>query len=90
MDISQILGWTATVLFSVMLIPQMMKTIRMKDTTGVSLSLFINYLMANIIEFLYAFLIEKDPLLIKYFIATVTAVIYICIYVNFRKKKGEK
>ena len=90
MDISQILGWTATILFSLMLIPQMMKTIRMKDTTGVSLSLFIVYLIANIIAFIYAFLIEEDPLLIKYLIAVITAVIYICIYINFRKKKGEK
>ncbi|MEK7125838.1 MAG: PQ-loop repeat-containing protein [Patescibacteria group bacterium] len=35
-DLAQILGWIATFLFSVMLIPQMVKTIKVKDTSGVS------------------------------------------------------
>ena len=69
-----------------MLIPQILKTIKMKDTSGVSLSLFIIYLVANIIAFFYAYLIEEDPLLIKYSIATITAVIYISIYMYYRKR----
>ncbi|MBS3072994.1 hypothetical protein J4477_04130 [Candidatus Pacearchaeota archaeon] len=32
MDFAQILGWLATILFSVMLIPQIIKTIKFKDT----------------------------------------------------------
>ncbi len=49
MDLIQLLGWTATFLFSIMIIPQMIKTIRLKDTTGVSLLLFIIFLVANTI-----------------------------------------
>ena len=45
MDLAQILGWTATFLFSEMVIPQMIKTIKSKDTRGVSLLLFIIYLI---------------------------------------------
>jgi len=64
-EFSQILGWTATTLFSAMLIPQIVKTIRLKDTKGVSIALFIVYLIANIIALTYAFLINQSPLKIK-------------------------
>jgi len=87
MDAAQILGWIATILFSLMLIPQIIKTIRTKDTSGVSLSLFIIYLVANIIAFTYAFLIRQDPLLIKYFIAAITAITYISIFIYFKRSE---
>lgn len=85
MILSQILGWTATILFSLMIIPQMIKTIRMKDISGVSLPLFVIFLIANIIAFLYSYLIEQDPLLIKYSIAIITTIIYICIYIYYKE-----
>ncbi|HLC61295.1 MAG TPA: PQ-loop repeat-containing protein [Candidatus Nanoarchaeia archaeon] len=65
MELSQILGWTATLLFSIMIIPQMVKTIKLKDTSGVSLMLFIIFLVANAIALAYALLINQMPLIIK-------------------------
>ena len=90
MDIAQILGWIATILFSIMLVPQIIKTIRTKDTSGVSLMLFIIYLIANIFALAYAILIFQSPLVLKYSIAIFTAVLYIIlflIYFNQKKKK---
>ena len=88
MELSQILGWTATFLFSVMVIPQMIKTIKLKDSSGVSLLLFIIYLVANIIALVYAFMIQQTPLIVKYVIAIFTTVIYIALYwVYFKRKK---
>jgi len=81
----QLLGWIATILFSIMLIPQILKTIKCKDTSGVSLLLFITYLIANIIAFIYAILICENPLIIKYIIGIITAIVYIFIYVYYRK-----
>ena len=76
----QILGWIATILFSIMLIPQIIKTIRQKDTSGVSLLLFITYFIANIIAYVYAYMIDEDPLMIKYLIGIFTSIIYISVY----------
>ena len=88
MDLAQILGWTATFLFSVMVIPQMIKTIKSKDTRGVSLLLFIIYLIANIIALIYAFMIAQTPLIIKYIIAIATTIAYIIIFwVYYSRKK---
>ena len=85
MELAQILGWTATILFSVMIIPQIIKTIKSRDTKGVSLLLFIIYLVANIIAIIYALLINQYPLIIKYAIAIVTTVFYIGIFFYYWK-----
>ena len=85
MELAQILGWTATILFSVMIIPQIIKTIKSRDTKGVSLLLFIIYLVANIIAIIYALLINQYPLIIKYSIAIVTTVFYIGIFFYYWK-----
>ena len=81
--IDQILGWIATILFSIMLIPQIVKTIRTKDTSGVSLLLFVIYLVANIFALLYAIMIYQSPLILKYSIAIVTAVFYIILFLFY-------
>lgn len=88
MDLPQILGWIATFLFSIMIIPQMIRTVKSKDTSGVSLMMFIIFLIANIIALSYALLINQVPLIIKYIIALITTVIYLVLYgVYYRRKK---
>ncbi len=82
------LGWIATFLFSVMLIPQIIKTIKSKDTKGVSLLLFIIYLIANVIALIYAVMIAQPPLVIKYVIAIITTLVYIAIFMVYYKRKN--
>jgi len=92
MDLTQLLGWTATFLFSIMIIPQMIKTVKSKDTKGVSLWLFIIFLIANSIALVYASLIHQKPLIIKYVLAIITTVTYIILFVVYsqRKKREEQ
>lgn len=88
MELAQILGWIATFLFSIMVIPQIIKTIKLKDTSGVSLALFIIYLNANIVALVYAYMINQPPLIIKYIVAIITTIIYITLFwVYYRRKK---
>lgn len=87
MDTAQILGWIATFLFSIMVIPQIIKTIKSKDTNGVSLLLFIIFLIANIIALVYAIMISQPPLIIKYIVAIVTTIIYIAIFLFYYTQK---
>ena len=90
MDLAQILGWIATFLFSVMIVPQIVKTIRSKDTKGVSLLLFIIYLVANIIALTYALLIQQGPLVIKYIIAIDTTLVYIAIFLAYSMRNRKR
>ena len=87
MDTAQILGWISTFLFSIMIIPQMIKTIKRKDTSGVSLMLFVIFLIANVIALTYAFMINQFPLIIKYVIAIITTIVYIGLYFYYYTKE---
>lgn len=89
MDTAQILGWIATFLFSIMIVPQIIKTIKSRDTSGVSLLLFIIFLVANIIALIYAIMISQPPLIIKYIIAIVTTITYIAIFLFYYTRKKE-
>ena len=88
MDLAQTLGWTATILFSIMVVPQMVKTLNSRDTKGVSLMLFVIFLIANVIALVYAILIAEKPLIIKYIIAIETTIAYIGIYFYYRAKNN--
>ncbi len=87
LEISQILGWTATTLFTSMLIPQILKTIKTKSTKGVSLALFVVYLLANIVALIYAVLINQYPLMIKYNLAIIISIFYLTIYIVYYAKE---
>lgn len=89
-EISQIFGWTATILFSIMLVPQLIKTVKMKNTEGVSITLFVIYLIANIIALTYAFLIGQTPLKIKYSLGITTSIFYISIFLYYKKRNNSE
>lgn len=69
--LAQTLGWIATFLFTVCYIPQIAKTIRSKTLSGLSVSLFIIQIVANIDALAYAILIDQRPLQIKYTLALI-------------------
>ncbi len=90
MEFTQLFGWIATVLFSIMLIPQIIKTLKLKDTRGVSLLLFVTYFIANVIALIYAYMIDQPPLIFKYLIGIITAEIYLIIFIKYYKKGTSK
>lgn len=87
MELSQVLGWTATTLFTGMFIPQIYKTWKTKKVEDISLPMFLTGFVANIIAFCYATLIHQQPLQIKYTLALIAIGIYLWIYFKIRGKK---
>jgi len=87
-DLAQVLGWIATILFSLMIIPQMIKTLKTKSTEGVSLLLFVTFLIANIIALIYAFMIAQPPLIIKYELGIMTTIFYLTLYYTYSKNNS--
>jgi uncharacterized protein with PQ loop repeat len=84
--LAQILGWIATFLFSIALIPQIIKTARTRTVEGVSSPLFVINLIANIIALAYALMIQQGPLVIKYVVALVLTAAYLILYAMTPKK----
>jgi len=82
-----VLGWTATILFSLMYVPQIYKTLKTNSVKDVSLPMFVMGFIANIIALCYAILINQPPLQIKYILALIVICIYIGIYFYVMKGK---
>jgi MtN3 and saliva related transmembrane protein len=87
LNTAQIFGWIATFLFSIMIVPQMIKTIKEKNVDGVSLILFMIYLVANIFALTYALMIVQHPLIFKYTVAIGITSIYLFIFYFYFSKK---
>lgn len=87
-NMEQVLGWTATALFTVCYIPQIMKTYRTKTIDGLSFRLLLISFIGNIVALCYAFMIKQPPLQIKYILAMVFlgGCIYLYLKVYFQKK----
>jgi len=87
MELTSILGWTATILFTICYVPQIMKTYKSQTVEGLSfLLLFISFI-ANIIALVYATLIKQEPLQVKYFLGLIFLAIAIGIYVKTWKRQ---
>ena len=89
MELSSVLGWTATTLFSVCYIPQIMKTAKSQTIDGLSFWLLCISFVANIVALCYATLIKQPPLQIKYTLALLflSACIYLYLKVYFKNRE---
>jgi len=89
---AQVLGWIATILFTICYIPQMIKTYKTKTIDGLSFRLLLISFVANIVALWYATLIKQAPLQIKYILAMIflAGCIYLYLKVYFKKLKEEK
>jgi len=81
------LGWLQTILFSVVLIPQIIKTWKVKKVDEISIWIFIISLVANIIALWYAFLIAQPPLIFKYVTGGLLCLIYLIIFFYYKRRK---
>ncbi len=88
-QLANILGWTATALFTLCYVPQMLKTYKTKTIEGLSFRLLVISFIANIIAFCYATLINQPPLQIKYALAMIflSGCIYLYLKVYFKKNR---
>jgi uncharacterized protein with PQ loop repeat len=86
--IDQVFGWTATIIFSAMIVPQLIKTIITKTTKGVSITLYIMYFVGNCIAICYATMIQQQPLQIKYTWALGITATYIIFYYKIKREEN--
>lgn len=88
MELSQLLGYLATFLFSVVMIPQVIKTLQRNSVKDISLSMLVISLLANCVALWYAILIHQMPLIVKYVIAGTVLIAYICLYFKIRNRES--
>lgn len=81
-----IFGWLSTVIFSVLLFPQIFKTLQVKKVDEISLWQYILAILGNLTALVYSMLINQPPLYYKYIFAIIMTIIYISIYIYYRKQ----
>ena len=86
MNISSILGWVATALFTICYIPQIIKTLKTKTTAGLSPWLLIISLVANIVALIYALMIGQAPLITKYVLGIIFVSFCLGVYYKIAKQ----
>jgi uncharacterized protein with PQ loop repeat len=84
-----ILGWIATILFTIELIPQIWKTVITKDVKGVSSWVTTFYLVGNVVALFYAISIHQLPLIVKYSIALPVAIISLSVFFRYSRRFGK-
>lgn len=82
MSLAAILGWTATFLFTVCYVPQIIKTLKTKTVDGLSFWLLFIQFVANVVALCYATLIKQPPLQIKYILALVFLAMCMGVFVH--------
>jgi uncharacterized protein with PQ loop repeat len=87
MTIIDILGWGNMLLFSIVTLPQLFKTLKTKKVEDVSVAVYWLIVIANIDAWFYAFLIHQTPLLAKYTFGLLSAIIYLVAYYKIKKRK---
>lgn len=75
-----ILGWGNMLLFSLVTLPQIIKTIKTKVVDGVSIGVYYLIIIANIDAWFYAYLINQPPLIAKYTFGLISGLIYLFVY----------
>lgn len=90
MNFISFLGWTQTIIFSIVLIPQIIKTCKVKKVDEISVWVFILSLIANVIALWYAVLILQPPLIFKYVTGGILCLIYIIFFYYYQKKNNMK
>ena len=84
MELAPLLGWIATILFTVCYIPQIIKTAKTKTVEGLSFLLLFIQFIANIIALWYATLINQSPLVVKYILGLLFLAICITLYIKVK------
>jgi len=88
MTLISILGWIQTILFSIVLIPQIIKTAHIKKVDEISIWVFVISLVANAVALWYAVLISQPPLIFKYISGGLLCGIYIILFCYYQNRKS--
>jgi MtN3 and saliva related transmembrane protein len=82
----EILGFTAAILTTAAFLPQVYKTWRTKDVSGLSLTMFLMFFTGIALWLIYGFLINSPSLIFANGITVVSSFLLLYFIVKYRKK----
>lgn len=82
---TELIGYIAMILTTAAFFPQAWKTIKTKDTSGISLMMYFLFFLGVVLWFVYGILISSGPLIIGNLITAVNAMII--LYYKYTEDK---
>lgn len=79
-----IAGYTAAFCTTISFLPQAVKTIKTKDTSGISLYMYVIFTTGTILWFLYGLFTNNLPVLIANAITAVLSIVILFYKIKFR------
>lgn len=79
-----IAGYTAAFCTTISFLPQAIKTIKTKDTSGISLYMYVIFTTGTVLWFLYGLFTNNLPVLIANAITAVLSIIILFYKIKFR------
>jgi len=85
MKFSEVCGYTSTVLFSIMLVPQVHKTLKTKSAKDLSLWFLIMFFVGSILRGYYSYTISATPIIINNIIVAFIMIWLMVLYHMYKK-----
>jgi len=82
----EILGFIAAVLTTAAFLPQVYKTWRTKDVSGLSLTMFLMFFTGISLWLIYGFLIKSPPLILANAITVISSFLLLYFIIKYGKK----
>jgi MtN3 and saliva related transmembrane protein len=83
MNVITIIGFTAAVLTTASFLPQAIKTIRTKDTSGISLFMYSLFATGTLLWFLFGLLSNNLPIIVANAVTLLFAIIILIFKIKY-------
>ncbi len=80
----QFIGWIAAVLTTFSFLPQAIKTVRDKNTSGISLSMYSMFTSGVLLWLIYGVMIKDIPIITANFVTFIFAFIVLMMKVKYK------
>jgi len=87
---TQITGWIATILLTTYAIPQIVKICKRKKVNDISVGMWWLYIIGHLFALVYSILINQPPLIFKYVLSILVALVVISIYYKYEPKRNNR
>ena len=84
MDVITILGFAAALLTTASFLPQAIKTIRTKDTTGISLFMYSLFATGTLLWFLFGLFSNNMPIVVANAVTLLFAIIILIYKIKYK------
>ena len=86
MQLTDVLGYTAAALTTVSFVPQVWRTLRTRDVSGISLKMYSLFTLGIAVWLAYGIALKQTPMLVANSISLVLACAVLVMRIRFAKK----